>query len=110
MNILFTEEDTLEALVSLSRSRTRLAIVDLLLKEGHPLTVKEISNKLKISISAISVALHHLSKAKIIERIQRGLYFVNSNAILRAILPLVTNDVFKRLLRSYKELLYSSED
>lgn len=97
------EKKLLENIVSLRRAKTRLAILDLLLKKGEALKVSEIAKNLSISSGAASVALHYLTEDGLVVRVKRGYYKANSQRILRALLPLITNDLFLDLLEEYRE-------
>ena len=105
MSIHSEEGDILEALFNLGKSKVKLAIVDLLLSMDRPLTVKEIATILNINTNTVSVTLHYLNKQKIVDRVQRGSYRVKVNALLRAILPIITSDIFKQFIREYKNKL-----
>ncbi len=105
MSIHSEEVDILEALFNLCKSKVKLAIVDLLLSVDRPLTVKEISSLLKINANTVSVTLHYLNKQNIVDRVQRGSYRVKVNTLLRAILPIITSDIFKQFIREYKSKL-----
>ncbi|MGQ4892335.1 MAG: ArsR/SmtB family transcription factor [Candidatus Njordarchaeia archaeon] len=96
------EEDVLEALSNLGKSRIRLAIVDLLISSERPLTVREIAEKLKANTNTVSVILHHLNKQNIVERVQRGSYRIKVTTLLKALLPLITSDFFRRFVIEYK--------
>lgn len=95
--------EILEDLISLRRANTRLAILDLLLKEGKTLKLSEIAKNLSISKGAVSVALHYLKEDGLVIRAKRGYYKANSDRILRAILPLVTSDFFLEIVKEYRE-------
>lgn len=93
----------LEDLVSLRRAKTRLAILDLFLKEGKALKVYEIAKILTMSKGAVSVALHYLNEDGLVLRVKCGHYKANSSRILRGILPLITSDLFLDILKDYWE-------
>ncbi|NIQ05407.1 MAG: ArsR family transcriptional regulator [Candidatus Korarchaeota archaeon] len=96
-------EKILEDIVSLRRAKTRLAILDLLLKKGKTLKVSEIAKNLRISKGAVSVGLHYLYEDDLVIRVKRGYYKANIPRILRAVLPLITSDLFLDLLNEYRE-------
>lgn len=99
------EEDVLEALSNLGKSKIRLAIVDLLISSERPLTVREIADNLKVNTNTVSVILYHLNKLSIVERVQRGSYRIKVSTLLKALLPIITSDFFRRFVAEYRSKL-----
>ncbi len=76
----------IDELLGLGRSKTRLDIVNLMLDEGRPLSASEIAERLNISLNAANIAIHYLNKARLLNKVERGMYEVNVYAFCKAFL------------------------
>lgn len=97
-------DNTLKALLSLRKSKTRLLILDALLSSDTPLGIEEIAKKINLNENATSVALHYLVKTNLVLRVKRGLYEANLKLLCRAILILLSSTKFLEFLTEYKKL------
>lgn len=73
-------------LTSLRRSSTQRQVLRCLIKKERKLTPDEIAKELKLSVNAINLALFHLHKKGLVERVSRGVYLYKLGPILVSLL------------------------
>jgi len=80
------EADVSEGLRSLRRSTTQRRVLMCLIRRGRPMATKEIAKELNLTENAVSIALMHLRRKGLVERVSKGMYTYNLGAILAPII------------------------
>ena len=103
-------DESLKALLQLKRSATRVQVLDLLIESENPLSSSDLANKLNTTENAINVALHYLTKTKLVKRVERGQYDINAKTFCKAVLAMVLSSDFSKLVRNYDKLMTNLKD
>ena len=75
-----------EGLWSLRRSTTQRRVLMCLIRHDRPMATKEIAEELNLTENAVSIALMHLRRKGLVERVSKGTYRYNLGAVLAPIL------------------------
>ncbi len=79
------EAEVSEGLRSLRRSKTQRRVLMCLIRHGRPMATKEIARELNLTENAVSIALMHLKRKGLVEKVSKGVYTYNLGAILAPI-------------------------
>ena len=105
-----TVDESLKALLQLKRSGTRIQVLDLLITSDTPMSSSDLAQKLNLTENAVNVALHHLTKNRLVERVDRGLYDLNTKTFCKALLAIILSSDFSKQARNYNKILDSLKD
>ncbi|MBD3193135.1 MAG: ArsR family transcriptional regulator [Candidatus Heimdallarchaeota archaeon] len=103
-------DKSLKSMLQLKRSETRLQVLDLLMSSEEPMTSSDLASKLNTTENAINVALHYLTKAKLVQRVERGVYDLNVKTFCKALLAIILSADFSKLARKYDKTIDSLKD
>ncbi len=90
------ETNVSKSLWSLRRSTTQRRVLMCLIRHDRPMATKEIAKELNLTENAVSIALMHLRRKGLVERVSKGMYRYNLGAILAPILETYLSESERR--------------
>lgn len=76
----------MDEIEGLGRAESQREVLLCLIETGEPMSSKDISEKLGITVNAVNIALFQLNKKGLVDRVSRGVYKYKMGPILLTLL------------------------